>query len=189
MASPAASRHGIVRPGRQLVLAGCSRPTCSRSPTRSRGQPKSAVGDDVRPGRRRRLAALEDRDVFRTVLGEASGSVPELKRTARGGGTLARADGTGGAPTEGCGVGRFCEEASRPDRRAGRCGTAGRCARRRRSRRGFPEGPDGPGGGRRPAPAGSSCVGAARAEQRLEARLQLRAVGRRLLVQDDEVRR
>src|SRR5262249_50176992 len=70
--------NGIVRPGRELVLATVARPRESGS---GLGHEKAEAGvrDHVRPWSRRVLSAPEDRHVFAGALVEAAEAVPEAQ--------------------------------------------------------------------------------------------------------------
>ena len=68
----------IVRPRGELVLAAVHGPGVAAAFGRHL-KAEGGVGDDVDPGRRRRLARAEDRHIFPSVLGEAAEPVEELE--------------------------------------------------------------------------------------------------------------
>jgi hypothetical protein len=77
--------HGVIRPRRQLILAAVLRPGVAGSRFGDL-EPKSLVGDDVEPRRRRRLGWPQDGHVFAPAVGEATQTVEELEvRSARQG--------------------------------------------------------------------------------------------------------
>src|ERR1700729_351712 len=101
-----AIRYGIVRPGRQLVLAAVLRPGKAASLGRNL-KTKSGIGDDIDPRRRRCLPRTKMRHVFAPVVREPAKTVEEFQitrhRRARGRFELRTAmhsphNGRGGCP-------------------------------------------------------------------------------------------
>ena len=74
--------HGIVRPRGEVVLLAVERPCVAAAIDRN-VEAEASVADDVDPGRGRRLAVLEDGDVFASAVGEAADAVEKLKRKSR----------------------------------------------------------------------------------------------------------
>ena len=73
---------GVVRPGRELILATVARPRVAAALGRHL-EAERGIGDHVDPGRRRPLPLAEDRHVLPPVVGEATEAVEELERRSR----------------------------------------------------------------------------------------------------------
>ena len=68
---------GIVRPGRELVLLAVHRPG-KAAPLGRDLKAKTGIGDDIDPGRRRGLAAIEDCQVFAAIVDKAAEAVEKF---------------------------------------------------------------------------------------------------------------
>ena len=88
--------HGVVREGREAVLAAVLRPGVGRARGRDH-RPERGVGDDVGPGQGRLLVAFEDDHVVAPVVGEAAHAVGQGERRHRRPRAGAAAAGPGAA--------------------------------------------------------------------------------------------
>ncbi len=71
--------YRIVRPRRQLILLTVDRPGVAGTLDRD-VEAEGRIGDDVDPGRRRRLPGVEDRHVFPSALGKTAEPIEEFER-------------------------------------------------------------------------------------------------------------
>ena len=70
--------HRIIRPRRDLIFAAVDRP-CVAAALGSRLEAERRIGDDVDPGRRRRLARPKDRHILSSISREAAEPVEKFE--------------------------------------------------------------------------------------------------------------
>ncbi len=150
-ASEVGSVTGSFANGREPVLAAVLGPGEGRA-RRGDDRPEGRARDDVGPGQRRLLVALEDDDVLAPAVGEAADPVRERERRHLGLGD--RRERRAGPR------GRREREGRRLGRERARVGRAG--ARAIPARRSGPRAPRRRGGGARPRPSGPRAGGTRR---------------------------